>query len=95
MTFTTQSHTSTGEKTIISVDLEKFNHIAVSAPDTAIYEIQFQLDGTGLRHAKVTENGSTELFMIGVDGVGINITDYTSGTVTFEVLDNLDIAGAA
>lgn len=92
MAFTSQAHTTTGEKTIISVDKEKFIKYAVDATSDAVYEIQFRLDSAGIRHPlKSSVNGNTNGFLVGVDGIGINVTT-ADGTVTFEVLDNLDLS---
>ena len=89
--FTAQAHITTGEKTIISVDAEKAMRIAVDAPTTAEYTIEYQLDGSGIRHPLKADSGSTSMTTIGIDGVGVNVTALPSGTLTFEVLSSLKI----
>lgn len=91
-THDSQTSTSAGVKALFDVDPKDSTTILVSAPNTAVYNIDVTLDSSTGERVPITsgQNGNVVFNLEErVAQVGIDITTYVSGNVIFEVLSEI------
>lgn len=91
--FDTNSYTTTGEKTIVTTKDDGLTEIAIQAPNSAVYNVEFTFDNSsGVRHFLLSLTGNFNgIIPLKVNGVGLNVTTIPSGTIIFEVLSELEL----
>ena len=91
--FENVNYTTTGEKTMLTIDPQKLTYLLISAPSDAEYDVEIKLDSDGERVlvSRVTGDSYLALVESGYNGaeVGLNVITLPSGSIDFEVLSQV------